>query len=105
MQGIFIWPVGIILAWLSPAWRRIDKVVTTLIPLFCISFILVGTFVASYSYHQEPEIEYREIENSPYAAGPDIDPTVPLNLLLLTAATLYCIAWNGFYRLHDCGWG
>lgn len=28
----FIWPVGIILAWLSPAWSLRDKIVATLIP-------------------------------------------------------------------------
>lgn len=30
---IFFWPAGIILAWLSPAWRVRDKVIATLIPL------------------------------------------------------------------------
>lgn len=30
---IFLWPAGIILAWLSPAWRSRDKLIATLIPL------------------------------------------------------------------------
>ena len=30
---IFLWPAGIILAWLSPAWRTRDKLVATLIPV------------------------------------------------------------------------
>ena len=29
---VFLWPAGIILAWLSPAWRTRDKLVATLIP-------------------------------------------------------------------------
>lgn len=30
---VFLWPAGIILAWLSPAWRSRDKLIATLIPL------------------------------------------------------------------------
>jgi hypothetical protein len=28
----FIWPVGVILLWISPAWKRRDKVIGTLVP-------------------------------------------------------------------------
>ena len=31
---IFLWPAGIILAWLSPAWKSRDKLIATLIPFF-----------------------------------------------------------------------
>lgn len=30
---VFLWPAGIILAWLSPAWKSRDKLIATLIPL------------------------------------------------------------------------
>lgn len=49
-----IWPVGIILAWLSPAWNRKDKIVATLIPLICFGFIFLGGFVAMSIYTHEP---------------------------------------------------
>jgi uncharacterized membrane protein len=47
----FIWPVGIILAWVSPAWKLRDKIIATLIPVvifllfFMMSFLAVSTSV------------------------------------------------------------
>ena len=39
MLTILIWPLGIVLAWLSPAWRRRDKLIATIVPV--VAFILV----------------------------------------------------------------
>ncbi len=37
---VFIWPAGIILAWISPAWRTRDKLIATFIPLIAPLFVL-----------------------------------------------------------------
>jgi len=39
---VFIWPVGIILAWISPAWKLRDKIIATLIPLFGWLLVLIS---------------------------------------------------------------
>lgn len=46
---VFIWPAGIILAWLSPAWKTRDKLIATLIPLLLFLIVVVGGR-ALYSY-------------------------------------------------------
>ena len=46
---VFIWPAGIILAWLSPAWRTRDKLIATLLPLLLFLIVAVGGR-ALYSY-------------------------------------------------------
>ena len=47
---VFLWPVGIILAWLSPAWRTRDKLIATLIPLFLFLIVLVGVWLFSVEF-------------------------------------------------------
>jgi uncharacterized membrane protein len=46
---VFLWPAGIILAWLSPAWKTRDKLIATLIPLLLFLIVVVGGR-ALYSY-------------------------------------------------------
>ncbi len=43
---VLIWPVGIVLAWLSPAWRVRDKVIATLIPVFVFLFLVFFSLAA-----------------------------------------------------------
>lgn len=59
---IFLWPAGIILAWLSPAWRVRDKIIATMIPLL-ITVLLLGfsmaarvSFVESVTDHYITEV-------------------------------------------------
>ncbi len=59
---VFIWPAGIILAWLSPAWRTRDKLIATLVPLLLFFGIVLGGR-AHYSYGEsklEPEAVVRD---------------------------------------------
>ncbi|MBT9145273.1 MAG: hypothetical protein DDT42_01143 [candidate division WS2 bacterium] len=52
---IFIWPVGIILAWFSPAWGLRDKIIATLIPLLTFFVFLLGSmFAMPLTYDLEP---------------------------------------------------
>lgn len=44
---VFLWPAGIILAWLSPAWKTRDKLIATLIPLLFFLFIPVVRFLTA----------------------------------------------------------
>lgn len=50
---VILWPVGIILAWLSPAWRTVDKIVATIIPLFAFAFIFLLLIAVPGGYHEE----------------------------------------------------
>lgn len=56
---VFLWPVGIILAWLSPAWRTRDKLVATLIPLLLFLIFVVGGQVF-FSYDEKTGV--KEVE-------------------------------------------
>ncbi|MCW3490351.1 HAAS signaling domain-containing protein [Dethiobacter alkaliphilus] len=59
---IFLWPVGIILAWLSPSWETRHKVVATVLPVFMLLLLPMAaigaytTSVESVSYVQEVDI-------------------------------------------------
>lgn len=46
---VLVWPVGIILAWLSPAWTVRDKAIATLIPILALGLLGMGglTFSAT----------------------------------------------------------
>ena len=56
---VFIWPVGIVLAWLSPAWKMRDKIIATLIPIIII-LILVLSSLAVYT----SRLEFQETGHS-----------------------------------------
>lgn len=43
---VFLWPAGIILAWISPAWRTRDKLIATVIPVFSFLLILASMLAA-----------------------------------------------------------
>jgi hypothetical protein len=48
----FLWPVGVILLWMSPAWRWRDKLIGTLVPpggYIGLSYILVAAITPSSS--------------------------------------------------------
>jgi uncharacterized membrane protein len=47
---VFLWPAGIILAWILPAWRLRDKIVATLIPVFIVLLLLVSTLALRYDF-------------------------------------------------------
>jgi uncharacterized membrane protein len=65
---VFIWPVGIILAWLSPAWRLRDKIIATLIPVIIFVLLMVSTLATVMPYErsehkmimEEIKLEVRE---------------------------------------------
>jgi len=58
---VILWPVGIILAWLSPAWKTRDKVIATLIPLLAFTSLLVISLHASFIYSDVEIVEETEI--------------------------------------------
>lgn len=47
---VFLWPAGIILAWISPAWRLRDKIIATLIPVVAVVLVLVSLLAARIFY-------------------------------------------------------
>ena len=56
---LFLWPAGIILAWLSPAWKTRDKLIATLVPpLLFLIVVVVG--MVFYSCTGKAEIRERE---------------------------------------------
>jgi uncharacterized membrane protein len=57
----FIWPVGIILAWLSPAWSLRDKVIATLIPALGFALFLAMFLVRFVSY-DSPALVYERFD-------------------------------------------
>ncbi len=70
---VIVWPVGVVLAWLSPAWTTRDKAVATLIPLLGWGLLLVGglgMFVAGTTVVIEHSIP---LDVAPWQ---DIDPAV-----------------------------
>jgi uncharacterized membrane protein len=58
---VFIWPVGIILAWISPAWRFRDKIIATLIPVVIGGFLLVSALALGAVYESETELINEDI--------------------------------------------
>lgn len=44
------WPVGVLLAWLSPRWSGRDKAVATLMPVLGLTLVFSLTFAASHQY-------------------------------------------------------
>ena len=51
---IFIWPLGIILAWLSPSWKTKHKVVATVLPAGMILFLVLALMAGTAAYINEP---------------------------------------------------
>ena len=60
------WPVGILLAWLSPRWHTLDKVVATLIPVVGFALLIASSMVAMTAYTSGPVVaSSRTIEVHP----------------------------------------
>ena len=57
----FIWPVGIILAWLSPAWSLRDKVIATLIPALGFVLLIASLLAVPMSY-SSPALLYERLD-------------------------------------------
>ncbi len=54
---VFVWPVGIVLAWLSPLWSRRDKAIATFIPVLSLILLLVGSFAVYTEFSAVGEIQ------------------------------------------------
>ena len=54
---VFIGPVGIVLAWLSPAWKLRDKILATLIPVLILLNLVLFALFSRYSYQQPEQIQ------------------------------------------------
>lgn len=50
---VFLWPVGIILAWISNQWRTKHKLIATLIPVVLIALMIISTTVTYLSVRNE----------------------------------------------------
>ncbi len=57
---VFLWPAGIILAWISPAWKLRDKIIATLIPVVLTGALILFNF-ASYSHFHHQGVEEVEL--------------------------------------------
>ena len=67
------WPVGVILAWLSPRWSGRDKVVATLLPVLGLLLVLLSSFAAASAYSgsvpQPAQVATVEAEGTPSATS------------------------------------
>lgn len=50
------WPIGVLLAWVSPRWRTRDKVIATLIPALGFALVVGMSMVASAAYTLAPAV-------------------------------------------------
>ncbi|MDW7651879.1 MAG: hypothetical protein SCK29_03810 [Bacillota bacterium] len=57
---IFLWPVGIVLAWLSPAWQQKHKFLATVLPVIAIIALLAFAIPARTYYTSSTTWEYSE---------------------------------------------
>ncbi|AKX95203.1 hypothetical protein MTHERMOG20_15620 [Moorella thermoacetica] len=58
-----IWPVGIILAWVSPAWKFRDKIIATLIPIVIFLLLLTSSLPAVREVHKlTTQVQLQPIE-------------------------------------------
>jgi uncharacterized membrane protein len=77
---VFFWPVGILLAWLSPRWHSLDKLVATLIPVVGFALLLASTLAASVVFTSGPTVvtsaEVVDVRPAPEATGPADAPQV-----------------------------
>jgi uncharacterized membrane protein len=53
---VFFWPVGILLAWLSPRWHSLDKLVATLIPVVGFVLLIAAGMVATTTFTSGPTV-------------------------------------------------
>jgi uncharacterized membrane protein len=70
---VFFWPVGVLLAWLSPRWHSLDKALATLIPVVGFALLLASTLAASVVFTSGPtvvtSVEIIDERPAPGAAG------------------------------------
>ena len=66
---VFIWPVGIVLAWISCQWRTKHKVIATLIPLVLLVLVIGVMIPAGITYHNVATENVRIIEGTDQFPG------------------------------------
>lgn len=59
---VFVWPVGIVLAWLSPAWRVRDKIIATLIPIFIFLILVLGSLAVYTMFEVQQTGQVKQIQ-------------------------------------------
>lgn len=96
---VLVWPVGIVLAWVSTAWRTRDKVIATAIPLLALSVFLVGS-VATYTGFTVVTSEIHEVGMPAPTPGPE--PTrgpslLPILGVLMTVMFVGSPLFSGLY--------
>ncbi len=98
---IFFWPVGVLLAWLSPRWYGRDKLVATALPLLGLVLVITSSAVAYTTYSAAPvpvksyQVAVSETSPSP-AAAPTVEVDTPVRPVASqspsTLATIRAIA-------------
>lgn len=103
---VFLWPAGIILAWLSPAWEIRHKAVATLIPIVAFGILLLFSVAAFAVYSGDLEVVVTESWEVVYGDGHEagdrwssVTPLwVPVVVLFLLASPLLSGVYLAFTR-------
>ncbi len=94
---ILLWPIGIVLAWLSPAWKTRSKIIATLIVILAFGFVFIGSAVtfAAYTSTSSPQAVHQVTQpaagNAPViSSAPSLGISIA-NALVLRLVFLLCI--------------
>jgi uncharacterized membrane protein len=75
-----LWPVGVLLAWLSPRWITRNKVIATLIPLLGLALTFSLSMIAVTSFTRGPvstRVVVSEVATSESGTSTEVPPTSP----------------------------
>ncbi len=105
---VVLWPIGIILTWLSPAWQRRDKIIVTVVPLILLSVLLLGGTATYHSYTVVSTDQVHELEEVRHPGPPEVvSPAgsivsfVALVLMLvLIGSPLFCGIYLAIQRIE-----
>jgi uncharacterized membrane protein len=86
---VLFWPVGLLLAWLSPSWRTRDKIIATVIPIAGLLLLIAVQVVAVMAFQTNGVVtESHSTNTTGISQGLQVAPSVVVRIASLLAVGL-----------------